>query len=101
MSGLIDELNQFLNFKMMSRIHKLNIFKGIKVVNFIRNQVLYEEREESDSIYFILEGEYEVSKSFSVNRDVTNLQVDFATMNPSDDFKEKLEVVGRFNLNSL
>lgn len=62
MNVLIEDIDHFLNFKMMTRAYKAKLLKGMSTVNFIRNQVIYEEGQSSDYIYFVLEGEYEVSK---------------------------------------
>lgn len=62
MNVLIAGLDRFLTFKTLTRIYKIKLFKGIDTVEFTRGQILYDEGDKANAIYFLLEGEYEIFK---------------------------------------
>ena len=98
MNILIEDIDHFLDFKIMTRAYKAKLFKGITTVYFSRNQVLYEEGQSSDCIYFVLEGEYEVSKNFNVSKHNEELHVDYLKMNPSQYFSNLCDQVSIISL---
>ncbi|CAI2377735.1 unnamed protein product [Moneuplotes crassus] len=88
--SLIEDLDHFLNFKSLTRAHKIKLFKGITQVEFTRNQIIYDEGEPSDCLYFLLEGEYEISKTFTVSSHEEKVSIEYHKMNPSTGFTDLL-----------
>ena len=51
--ALLKNFGIFQNFK---ESHLMNIYLSSKIINFQRNQLVYEENDDSNHVYFILEG---------------------------------------------
>lgn len=90
---MIEDLDGFLDFKKKTRANKMKLLKGITVVEFTRNQTLYDEGQSSDCMYFLLEGEFEVSKNFKISNKEDRVDIEFHKMKPSVSFEEMLEHV--------
>lgn len=86
----IADLDKFLNFSTFTRIFKTRLLKGIDTIEFSRGHILFDEGDASNSIYFIIEGEYEISKTFTVVPTDHEQEIHYSKLKPSTEFTKKL-----------
>jgi CRP-like cAMP-binding protein len=89
----IAELDSFLLFSTLTNGYKTKFLKGVEKVEFVRGHVLYEEHQHSDSLYLILDGSFEVSKTFQLVSVEGANSVHYSKLVPSTEFIEKLKNV--------
>ena len=58
----IQIINTFLHFDTFTKSRKIRICKGIQEVNLKRGNIVYYELDKANKMYFVIEGELEMSK---------------------------------------
>lgn len=91
----IAELDNFLLFSTLTNSFKTKFLKGVEKIEFNRGHVLYEENQHSDALYLILDGSFEVSKTFQLISVDERCSVQYSKLSPSTEFVDKLKNVRR------
>ena len=60
----INFLKKFSFFKEISKTKILSLISAIKIKNYVKNDIIYKEGEDSKYIYFVKQGEIEVILKF-------------------------------------
>lgn len=62
----LEKLNKFTIIEHFSRTYKAKLLRYFQEVTFKRGQYLYKDGDNPDSVYFLLDGEIELSKVFKI-----------------------------------
>ncbi|CAI2370917.1 unnamed protein product [Moneuplotes crassus] len=85
----IEELDCIAFFKEYSRAFKSRLLYAVDICDFHKGQVVFKEGMKDNKIYFIIKGEFEVSKNITVHSDPRLPLFEYKLLEPDTEAKKK------------
>ncbi|CAI2368994.1 unnamed protein product [Moneuplotes crassus] len=85
----IEELDCIAFFKEYSRAFKSRLLYAVKIYDLHKDQVVFKEGMKDNKLYFIVRGEFEVSKNIILHSDPRLPQFEYKLLEPAEEAKRK------------
>ena len=83
------ELDSILFFKEYSRAFKSRLLFAVEIHDFYKGQVVFKEGNKDNKLYFIVRGEFEVTKKMTIHSDPRLPLIEYNLLEPSLDNRLK------------